>query len=739
VRRLRTPHTNPPPRGKRRLESRLSSANRPSPLEGEGGEGGATRSVVRPYAALLIGLGLAAFLGGALAWLDRAEPPDLARSERASVVVVDREGAILRAFETGDGAWRLPTTAADVDPRYLLLLKAYEDRRFDQHAGVDVLALLRASGQFAAHGHIVSGASTLTMQAARLLKPEPRSIGAKLNQILRALQLEERLDKTQILGIYLTLAPFGGNLEGVRAASLAYFGKEPLHLTLGEAALLVALPQSPERLRPDRHPEAARAARAKVLERLREHGAIGASEAEEAMAEPLPQARLAFPFRAPHLAQELAAKAAPGGVIATGIDGPLQRALETLARREAERFDDGADLAVVVVENRSRTVLAYLGSADFFGRSGQIDLARAKRSPGSALKPFIYGFAFDDRAIHPASMIDDEPIRFGDYTPRNFDREFQGTVSVRVALQQSLNVPAVQLLDRVGPVRFVADLRAAGAGIGFHRLVGTPSLSVALGGVGINLADLTMLYASLPNGGSAERLEITSGGERAPVRLMGPAAAWYVTDILRGSPLPPGFAQALGMKRARDVAFKTGTSYGFRDAWAVGYSPDYTVGVWVGRADGSPRPGHIGRNTSTPILLKVFDLLPPDSRGFASPPPDAVVATSTTELPPSLRHFTRESQAAHRPFGLDPPHILFPPDGAVVEWRDEDAARGGLPLKAEGGAKPLAWVVNGTPLAATSLAGNGLWQPDGEGFARIAVVDAEGRSAEVRVRVVTQH
>jgi len=688
--------------------------------------------------AFLIGLALAVLLGGALAWLDRADPPDLGRVERASVAVLDREGAILRAFETADGAWRLPTTVEDVDPRYLLLLKAYEDRRFDEHGGVDVVALLRAGGQWISHGRIVSGASTLTMQAARLLEPEPRSIGAKLNQIFRALQLEERLDKTRILGIYLTLAPFGGNLEGVRAASLAYFGKEPRHLTLGEAALLVALPQSPERLRPDRHPEAARAARVKVLERLRDHGVISASEAEEAMAEPLPQARLAFPFRAPHLAQELAAKAAPGGVISTTLDGRLQRALETLARREAERFDDGADLAVVVVENRSRAVLAYLGSADFFGRSGQIDLARAKRSPGSALKPFIYGFAFDDRAIHPASMIDDEPIRFGDYAPRNFDREFQGTVSARVALQQSLNVPAVQLLDRVGPVRFVADLRAAGAGIGFHRLVGTPSLPVALGGLGIDLADLTMLYASFPNGGSAGPLGLTPASGGAQVRLMGPAAAWYVTDILRGSPLPPGFAQALGLKRARDVAFKTGTSYGFRDAWAVGFSPDYTVGVWVGRADGSPRPGHIGRNTSTPVLLKVFDLLPPDSREFGSPPADAVVASSSTDLPPSLRHFMRESQAPTRSAGIEPPRILFPPDGAVVEWRGEDQARGGLPLKAEGGVKPLAWVVNGAPLAATSLAGNGLWQPDGEGFARIAVVDAQGRSAEVRVRVVTE-
>ncbi|HXP75585.1 MAG TPA: penicillin-binding protein 1C [Stellaceae bacterium] len=678
-------------------------------------------------------------VAGSLLILDRVFPPDLARAQQASVVVADRDGSILRAFETKEGAWQLPTSAEDVDPGYLALLHAYEDRRFDEHVGVDPLAVARAAWQWASSGHIVSGASTLTMQAARLLEPRSRSLGAKLHQMARALQLEERLSKERILSIYLTLAPFGGNLEGVRAASLAYFGKEPRRLSLGEAALLVALPQSPERLRPDRHPEAALAARAKVLRRLEEHGVLSQTDVADALSEPLPATRLAFPFLAPHLTQHLAAKAAPGSTIATPIDRGLQSSLEALAKREALRFDDAGDLAVVVVENRAHAVRAYLGSADFFGPHGQIDLARAQRSPGSALKPFIYGLAFEDRVIHPASLIDDEPMRFGDYVPRNFDRQFQGTVSVREALQQSLNVPAVALLDRVGAVRFVGDLRAAGAGLGFRRLVGTPSLPVALGGLGISLADLTMLYASFPNGGEAAALRLTEGGAPKPVRLMGSAAAWYVTDILRGSPLPEGYAQALGLTRARDIAFKTGTSYGFRDAWAVGYSPDYTVGVWVGRADGSPRPGHYGRNTATPILLKAFDLLPPDQRGFGEAPADALSASTNEELPPGLRHFAPDRPGPIHAGAGAAPRILFPPDGAVVEWRAEDGAHGGLPLKAEGGAKPLAWIVNGAPLERATPAGSGAWQPDGEGFARIAVVDAEGRSAEVRVRVVNQH
>jgi penicillin-binding protein 1C len=681
-------------------------------------------------------LGVTVLMVSSLLLLDHLFPPDLSRNRRASVVVTDHDGGILRAFETEEGAWRLPTTADDVDPRYLALLRAYEDQRFEEHMGVDPLAVGRAAWQWASSGHIVSGASTLTMQAARLLEPRPRSLGAKLYQMARALQLEERLSKPTILSVYLTLAPFGGNLEGVRAASLAYFGKEPRRLSLGEAALLVALPQSPERLRPDRHPEAALAARAKVLHRLAEHRILSATDVADALSEPLPRTRLAFPFLAPHLTEHLAAKAAPGSTIATTIDRGLQSGLEALAKREMLRFDDAGNLAIVVVESRTHAVRAYLGSADFFGPQGQIDLARAQRSPGSALKPFIYGLAFDDRVVHPASLIDDEPVRFGDYVPRNFDRQFQGTVSVREALQQSLNVPAVALLDRVGAVRFVGELRASGAQLGFQRLVGTPSLPVALGGLGISLADLTMLYTVFPDGGEVTALRVTNDASRPPVRLMGAAAAWYVTDILRGSPLPEGFAQALGLTRARDIAFKTGTSYGFRDAWAIGYSPDYTVGVWVGRADGSPRPGHYGRNTATPILLKAFDLLPPDRNGFGDAPVETLTVGVNGELPPGLRHFVPDRGGPMRPGAGAPPRILFPPDGAVVEWRAADGAHGGLPLKAEGGAKPLAWIVNGAPLQWTSGVPTMAWQPDGEGFARIAVVDAEGRSAQVRVRVV---
>jgi penicillin-binding protein 1C len=657
---------------------------------------------------------------------DALFPPDLGRARTTSTIVVDADNAMLRPFETADGKWRLAARTDDVDRRYLALLRAYEDRRFFEHRGVDPLALLRAAGQWLSAGHVVSGGSTLTMQVARLLEPRPRGIGAKLRQIARATQLEVHYDKNEVLALYLTLAPFGGNLEGVRAASLAYFGKEPARLSLDEAALLVALPQSPERLRPDRHPEAAAGGREKVLHRLRDAGVITDQEFAEAAAAPLPQQRLAFPFHAPHLAQRLAAIARPGNAIATLIDGPLQQRVERLARDERRWFGDGANLAIVIVENRTRAVRAYLGGADFFAPAGEIDLAQSRRSPGSALKPFVYALGFDDGIIHPATLIDDAPMRFGDYAPRDFERSFQGTVTVREALQLSLNVPAVAVTERVGAVRLVASLRAAGATLRFPRLAGAPSLPVALGGVGISLADLTMLYANIADGGTSRALRFIAAAASGSTRLMSATAARYLREILAGSPLPPGWSEMTVGERRRAISFKTGTSYGFRDAWAVGFSARYTVGVWVGRADGTPRPGHFGRNTAAPIMLKLFDLLP--AQGDAPP---AAIADSENgaRLPPALRHFRREPLTASPTIAA--PQILFPPDGAMIDAREGT----GVALKAEGGNGPLTWLIDGTPLSAERLAADTFWQPHGSGFARIAVIDSDGRSAAVRVRV----
>jgi penicillin-binding protein 1C len=691
--------------------------------------------------AKLITLAFALFgIACALATADRANPPDLSRYSVLSQEVVARDGLLLRPFLSKDGYWRLKTSPRQVNARYLLLLKAYEDKRFDDHWGVDPAALLRAASQYLGAGRVVSGGSTLTMQAARLLEPQhKRSLATKLLQMARAVQLEERYSKEDILSIYLTLAPEGGNLEGIRAASLSYFGKEPEALDLSEAALLVALPQSPARLRPDRHGLAAIAGRNKVLSRMVAEGMVTPGDVAVAEREGVPSFRRPMPILAPHLSARLARADRNTPRIVTTLDPSLQQAVERLADQERAYFEDASSLAIVVVDNKTHAVLAYLGGTDYWGKSGQIDLAQRARSPGSALKPFIYGLAFDDLILHPASMMEDEPTQFGDYAPRDFEGEFQGAVTARDALRMSLNIPAVMVLDRVGPLRFTLALSNAGARLSFPTKGDAPSLPVALGGLGISVADITMLYSGIADGGVARGLRYTMDAPQAPDhRLFGPVAAWYLRDILSGVNLPDGWAMGQGLAR-RTIAFKTGTSYGFRDAWSVGFSNDYTIGVWVGRADGAPSVGRIGREAAAPILLKTFGLLPPDKR--ADPPvPAGALMVSTDQLPQGLRVFTREPGASpQRGTSVPPPTIAFPPNGATVPLPEAGAKDKTIMLRADGGEAPLTWLVNGKPLGSYDRFVPALFQPKGEGFARITVVDSQGRSDSAEVRFKKLH
>ncbi len=690
----------------------------------------------------LVKAGFAALgLFGALAAADRANPPDMSRYRALSPEVVDRHGALLRPFLSKDGYWRLKTTVADVNPRYLKLLKAYEDKRFDDHWGVDPAAMVRAVFQLAYAGRIVSGGSTLTMQAARLLEPRPRGLGTKLFQMVRAFQLEERYSKDEILSIYLTLAPFGGNLEGLRAASLAYFGKPPTALDLSEAALLVALPQSPARDRPDRHGIAAAKGRDKVLARMVDEGVVTPGDASVARREGVASMRLQMPLGAPHLAQRLARAHSHETRIVTTLDARLQAAVERMAARERAYLEDGGSLAIVVVENKTRNVLAYLGGTEYWGRAGQIDLAARPRSPGSALKPFIYGLAFDDLILHPSSRMEDEPMTFGDYAPRDFEGSFQGAVTAAEALRMSLNVPAVTVLDRIGPLRFSLALENAGAHLAYPAKDATPSLPIALGGLGISLADITMLYAGIAEGGNARALRLLANAPAGEDhRLFGPVAAWYLRDVLDGVALPEGWAMGQGLARKRTLGFKTGTSYGFRDAWSVGFSNDYTVGVWVGRADGAPSAGRIGREAAAPILLRTFELLPADRRAAPPPPPGTILVRSTEELPPNLQVFTRatESAPAIKEATVPPPAIAFPPNGATVLIPPPNAKEKTILFKADGGRAPLTWLVDGQPLGTFDRFQPVLFTPQGEGVAQVTVVDSEGRSDSAKVRFKKQ-
>jgi penicillin-binding protein 1C len=673
--------------------------------------------------------------------LDRLFPPDLSRLSDQSALVVDSDGRLLTPFTARDGSWRLPVTADQVDARYRQMLVAYEDKRFERHWGVDPLALARALGQWASAGHVISGASTLTMQTVRLLEPRPRTIGAKLIEMARALQLEWRYDKRAILGMYLTLAPYGGNLEGVRAASLFYFGKEPDRLTDAEAALLVALPQSPEALRPDRHAAGALAARGRVLARMASIGLLSAQSVAEAAAQPVPAERRPAVHLAAHLAERLRAADPDSPLIRTSIDGGLQTQLEALARRYQLKLEEGATIALLVVENSGRKVRAYVGSGDYFdsGRLGQNDLVQAVRSPGSTLKPFIYGLAFDDLLIHPETIVVDRPMRFGDYAPENFDKRYRGQLTAREALQLSLNLPAVALLDRLGPMRLVSTLEAAGTPLRLPDAVGAPGLPIALGGAGITLADLVTLYAGLADGGSVLPLRYTDAAPAgAPVAIMQPSSAWYLTRILEDMPPPPGMLAPRNRAQGRTVAYKTGTSYGFRDAWAIGYDSAYTVGVWVGRPDGTFSPGRMGRDAAAPVLFEVFDRLPrPHGLPgvvFAATPPAGVLLASNADLPLPLRRFDPGPSALDALLAAgDRPRIAYPADRATV---DLSAGGGGLQpllLRASGGRMPLLWLVNGVPVASAPFKRQAQYRPDGAGATRITVIDSAGVAASIEV------
>lgn len=690
----------------------------------------------------LIGLAFGCFLallmsaaGAASLWryVEALGPLDLTQVEERSPIVLDRGGSLLRPYTTPEGRWRLPVGVADVDPQFIRMLKLYEDARFDTHFGVDPLAVLRAALQVAMHGRIVSGSSTLTMQVARLLEPRSeRSFEAKLRQMVRAVQLERILSKDEILTLYLTLAPYGGNLEGIRAASIAYFGREPKRLSHAQAALLVALPQSPETRRPDRFPKAAEAARAKVLERAEAGGHISATEAAGALAEAVPKARLPFPMLAAHAADEALVGQPKERVHRLTIDARLQADLERLVRNRVERLGPALSGAVIVVDNATGEIRAHVGSIGYLRaeRRGAIDMTRAVRSPGSALKPFIYALAFESGLAHPETILEDRPARYGIYAPENFDLGYQGAITARRALQSSLNIPTVDLLNEIGPARFIARLRQAGAQVLVPRET-APGLAVGLGGVGITLTDMASLYAGIARGADAPALAMRAGEASARARnlpVADPVAAWYVYDILRGAPPPEGALGGL-------IAYKTGTSYGYRDALAIGYDRDATIAVWVGRADGAAVPGLTGRNAAAPLLFDAFARLgrvPEPIR----PPPHALIA-STAQLPPPLRHIRKDRPKTIAATVSARLQIAFPPDGALIDLGSSSGAAelDELILKAQGGAPPLTWLVNDAPVALRDLRRQASWKPDGAGFARVSVIDANGDTDSVTVRI----
>jgi len=562
-------------------------------------------------------------------------------SAPGTLVVLAADGTPLRTWASTDGALRHPIQPEAVSPLYLEALRHYEDRWFDWHPGINPMAMLRALGQWAWHGRVVSGGSTLTMQVARILElndpsrdaeggPAPRTVGTKLRQMARALQLEWHLGKRDILTLYLNHAPMGGQVQGIEMASRAYLGKPAANLSHAEAALLVALPQSPSRLRPDRAPGLAQTARDKVLTRMATLGVwpaamVADAKLERVFAPPL-KARWLAPLAAERLRKE--ARGSPSdttGVVHSTLDAALQMRLEQVLLDRLNQLPPAVSVATLVVENDSLAVRGYAGSADFSDnqRAAHVDMVRGVRSPGSTLKPFLYAMALDEGLIHSESLLVDAPQNFGGYAPGNFQASFSGPVSVSEALDRSLNVPAVDLLERLGPARFAAHLRNAGLKLRLPAGA-TPNLSLILGGGSTTLEELVGAYTALARAGVAGIPRLTPDAPTVDTRLMSAGAAFIVREILENGGRPGAPFKDSGTR----VAWKTGTSFGFRDAWAIGVTDRYTLGVWVGRPDGTPNPGFFGANTAAPL---VKDLLAALDTGASGTAPRAVPASVSAQ------------------------------------------------------------------------------------------------------------
>ncbi|MDO6705831.1 penicillin-binding protein 1C [Photobacterium sp. 1_MG-2023] len=535
-----------------------------------------------------------------------------------ATVVVSREGALLRSFGDRQGVHRYNVTLEAVDPFYIQALLNYEDRWFYHHPGFNPVSIVRAAWQWASNGRVVSGGSTLTMQVARLIDPHERSVSGKLKQLWRALQLEWYFSKDEILTLYLNLAPFGGNIAGVEAAANRYFGTSAKHLSKNEAALLVVLPQKPSLYRPDRYPEVAKEMRNKVLARLTDSGVLPSQSASYLMQEAVQLRPADHAQLAPLLSRTLKQALPDHHVIQTTIDAGIQQRVARLLAKVKRDLPAHSSAAVLVVDNETAEVLAYQGSVDFQddSRFSHVDMTQAVRSPGSALKPFIYGMAFDQGLIHTESLLSDIPFSFYDYKPQNLNGRFQGAVSVSQALKQSLNIPLIQVFNALGPETFDQQLNAAGITL----IQDKPNLTVGLGGTGTNLMTLATLFRSLATGGEVAPLTMLKHAQPQPVtdeknQLLSPASSWMVFNMLSSI----SASDRVVPRVRREIAWKTGTSYGYRDFWSVGVSPAYTVAVWVGRPDATPVVGYLGATRAAPVMFDVFDQLPEDHRRLEQP------------------------------------------------------------------------------------------------------------------------
>jgi len=556
--------------------------------------------------------------------------------------VYSRDGRLLNSFASSDCFWRKPVALDRISPKLIASVTASEDQWFRWHAGVNPVSLVTAAVDNVRAGRVVRGGSTITMQIARMMEPKERTIGGKLVEMLRALQLELHYSKDDLLDIYFNLVPYGGNIEGVGAATHFYFDKEPDRLSWSEAAILTAIPASPNAFRPDLHPDRCRARRDRVLANLHQLGVIDDAEYRDALAEEIPSRRMNRPFFAPHLSQTALAARPRQTELRTTIDYNLQQLCERLAANyHATLRPKGINnLSVVVIDNRSGDLLAMVGSPDFNDteHAGQINGALAPRSPGSTLKPFVYALGFENGLITPSSRLDDIPVSFAGYAPENYDEQYHGVVPVSEALIQSFNVPAVNLTAKVGLREFYDLLRAGGLNTLSHRYY-QYGLPLVLGACEIPLLDLTNIYAALARGGEYRPVrEFTDETLPKDRRILSTESCYLVSEILANLQRPDLPTSWEFTRDLPTVAWKTGTSYGRKDAWTIGYNPRYTVGVWTGNFSGEGSPYIVGAETAAPLMFEVFNAL---TRGqppiWYERPPDVRLreVCTVTGQPPS--------------------------------------------------------------------------------------------------------
>lgn len=647
-------------------------------------------------------------------WLsDLLFPLKLDSYQQTSVLVYGDNQTLAHVFLTPDEKFRILTQPNQVPSLYIQTLLAREDSQFYQHFGVNPFSVLRALYQNLRFQTIISGGSTLTMQTARLLEPRKRTFFSKVIESFRALQLEWHFTKQEILSIYLTLAPFGSNIEGVSAAAYAYFNKTPQTLATPEIALLVAMVQSPNRLRSDLYPIKAKLARNRILDLMKSKALINQQEHDLHIHAPLPTVIQRFPREIPHLAWRLKQQYPKQQEIHVSIDLRLQKQIELLLAQYELFLPTDANAAILVLDHLQNKPIVYIGSTHFMNRTnhGFIDYIRAYRSPGSTLKPFIYGIGFDSGLIQPDSFVLDIRRRFGSYYPHNFDRDIHGMVQVNEALALSLNIPAVSLLNEIGVVRFISFLKSADIHPKYPQS-GEPGLSSALGGLGMTLEQLVLLYSGLGHQGMIRPFfYVESMKTDKESYLMSSRAAQSLKEIL-----------TVETSQGRSIAIKTGTSYGHRDVLAIGVDKQYVIGIWAGLANNAPMRGETGASTAVPLLLKVHQLLPKNKLKTVAIP----------SLPEALMLKKNRSSAESAISSAGKLALLFPVDNSVLHFDNQKA----IPCYLQGGVKPYTWLIDGQPVSIQSWQQKYFWQAKNPGFYRISVIDAVGETMSVKIELI---